>query len=27
MQEEDMLKMDDIYKAEMVGLKAESILA
>ena len=27
MQEEDMLKMDDIYKAEMVGLKARSILA
>ena len=27
MQEEDMLKMDDIYKAEMVGLKAKSILA
>lgn len=27
MQEEDMLKMDDIYKAEMVGLKAESLLA
>ena len=26
MQEEDMLKMDDIYKAEMVGLKAESLL-
>ena len=26
MQEEDMLKMDDIYKAEMVGLKAKSIL-
>ena len=27
MQEEDMLKMDDIYKAEMVGLKAKSILS
>ena len=27
MQEEDMLKMDDIYKAEMVGLKVKNILA
>ena len=27
MQEEDMLKMDDIYKSEMTGLKAESLLA
>ena len=26
MQEEDMLKMDDIYKAEMIGLKAKSLL-
>ena len=26
MQEEDMLRMDDIYKAEMVGLKAKALL-
>ena len=26
MQEEDMLRMDDIYKAEMTGLKAKSLL-
>ena len=26
MQEEDMLRMDDIYKAEITGLKAESLL-
>jgi integrase len=27
MQEEDMIKMDNIYKAEMMGLKAQELLS
>ena len=26
MQEEDMLKMDNLYKSEMIGLKAAALL-